>query len=152
VKLPERIKDKLTTVLVGGIAGLFATSIYNDVAGPFLAYVLPAFSNKTLLSACSLLGLLVILLVCWVIYLHRRADKKFHAQFVETMEPLGFWHHKTKSGFFCPNCKLKHIESQLVDKGKLWRCPNHDCNHQVTKLEYPEQSPQQKRKSGWMNI
>src|SRR5439155_22247585 len=119
---------------------------------PFLAYVLPALSNKILLSAGSILGLLVILLVSWVIYLHRiqkRDDKAFHAQFVEPMDPRGFWLHKTKPGFFCPNCKLRHIESQLVDKKKLWRCPNHDCNHPVTNPEYKEEPPPKPQKSKW---
>ncbi len=151
MKLPERLKTQLTKNLVTALVALFAffgAKVYHDISAPLLAHVLPAISNATLLSVCSLLALLVILLVWWVIYLHRAQrdsqeakDKAFDDQFVEPMDPRGFWIHKTKSGFYCPNCKMRHAVSQLVDKKKLWRCPNHDCNHFVTNLEYKEPPP-----------
>src|SRR5438132_1627156 len=99
MKLPEPLKGHLTTILVTTISALcvfFATKIYHDISAPFLAHVVPAISNATLLSACLLLLLLVVLLVLWVIYLHRihrqpsPADlwEKFHDRFGEFDEQL----------------------------------------------------------------
>src|SRR5437879_9215255 len=111
MKLPELLKEQLVKNLVTALVALFAffgAKVYHNISAPLLAHVLPAISNATLLSLCLLLLLLVILLVWWVIYLHRlqrelptaEASKAFHDQFLEPMDPRGFWLHKTKEGFF----------------------------------------------------
>ncbi|HUP80908.1 MAG TPA: hypothetical protein VM260_20325 [Pirellula sp.] len=147
MKLPEPLKDRLTTVLVGGIAGLLlfvATKIYHDLSGPFLAYILPAMSNKTLLSVGLLGWLLAILLVCWVIYLHRshrqrtqaETDKAFDDRFLAFDARLGLWTHKTKPGYFCPNCKARHCESPMRERPDGWKCLILECQYVAKNPDY----------------
>jgi hypothetical protein len=161
VRLPERLKDHLTTILVAGIAGIFlffATKIYHDVSGPFLVYVLPAFSNKTLLSLCSILGLSVVLLVWWVIYLHlaRREptsaekEKQFEDRFDKFDTRLGVWTHKNQSYFFCTKCKASHVESPLRERPDGWMCLV--CGKVYQNPDYHKPSPPPPTKSRWMDI
>jgi len=151
VKLPERLKDNLTTLLVGAIAGIFlffATKIYNEISGPFLAYVLPAFSNKTLLSVCSILALLVILAVSTAVYLYRasreptEAEKAraFHDQFGDFVADRGVWTHKTKEGYFCHNCKVHLRESRMKElpDGRGWLCLVHECKQFLKNPDYKD--------------
>ncbi len=125
MKLPETLKEQLVKNLVTALVALFAffaAKIYHDISAPFLAYVLPAISNETLLSLCLLLLLLVILLVSWVIYLYRvhreptvrEREKEIEARFDKFDDRLGVWTHKTEEGYFCPNCKIRHCESRMV--------------------------------------
>jgi len=101
----------------------------------------PAISNATLLSACLLLLLLVILFAAWVIYLHRihkqptpsQLWEKFHDRFGDFDAELGLWRHKSKKGYFCPNCKVKGIESQMRETATHISCLVKDCLYWVQK-------------------
>jgi len=99
-------------------------------------HIAPAIPQTLLLSLCCLLLLIIILLVIWVIYLHRvyreptEAEKSraFHDQFDQFLSKHGVWTHKTKSGYFCPSCKARHFESQLVLHGSTAYCPINECH------------------------
>ena len=157
MKLPEPLKTQLTKNLVTALVALFAffgAKVYHDVSAPFLAHVLPAISNATLLSACSLLLLLVILLVWWVIYLHRvnresqdAKDKAFDDQFLEFLPRLGVWTHKTKSGYFCPNCKARHCESPMRERPDGWKCLIRECGYVAPNPDYQRPEPPLPRRS-----
>ena len=161
MKLPERLKDNLTTTLVGGIAGLllfFATKIYHDLSGPFLAYLLPTMSNKSLLSAGLLGWLLAILLGAWVLFLYRtqreptarEREKEIEARFDKFDADLGLWTHKTEPGYFCAKCKAAHCESPVRETGQGWSCPV--CGKWGLKPEEAErrrQAPQRPSGKGW---
>lgn len=148
MKLPKWQKHHLRTVLVGGIVGLFvffAARIYNAVVGSLLAHVFPAIPNTVLLSLCSILLLTAALLGYWVRYLYHHqeptAEEKseaFHDQFGEFVANLGVWTHKTKPGYFCPNCKMHLRESQMLEfpQGRGWKCLFHECSYLALNPDY----------------
>jgi len=149
MKRPKWLKYHLRTVLMGGIVGLFAffcARIYGAVVGPLLAHVFPAIPNTVLLSLCSILLLTAALLGWWVIYLHcahreptvEEKSKAFHDQFGEFVPTLGVWTHKTKPGYFCPNCKMQLRESQMLEfpQGRGWKCLFHECSYLALNPDY----------------
>lgn len=146
MKLPEPLRKHLTTALVTAIVGLFAffgAKVYHDISGPFLVYILPAISNKTLLSAGLLGWLLAILLAAWVIYLHR--DKGIDARFDKFDPQLGLWTHKTMPGHFCARCKSDHRESPVKETDEGWSCPV--CGKWGLKKDPP---PQGMKRPNWV--
>src|SRR3954447_4520459 len=117
MKLPRQITKWWPLALVVGFLGAigwFGIQIIHAAAEPFWKHIAPAIPQTLLLSLCCLVSLIAILEAIWIVYLHRlhrepptaEASKAFHDQFVEPMDPRGFWLHKTKQGFFCPNCKM----------------------------------------------
>jgi hypothetical protein len=148
VKLPESLKQWLGPALgalVLGAIGYFLGQIVHDVSDPFLKHIVPALSVSVLLWICCLLLLIIVLLICWIWYLHRvhrepsKAEiaKRFDAQFEDAIDPAtGLWKHRTKSGYFCPNCKAWGRESQIItNKGRVWFCPVLDCKFEILNPE-----------------
>lgn len=127
MKLPEWLQEKLRTLLVAavvGVFGFFGAKIYYAIAGPLLSQVLPAMPNTVLLSLCSILLLTVALLVWWVIYLHhlqKHTVDDFETRFGEFDQRLGLWKHGTQ--YLCPRCKGRRVVSPLKKDEKGWSCP-----------------------------
>jgi len=152
VKLPKQIIDWLPIALVGGILGAigwFGTQIIHAAADPFLKNIAPAIPQALLLSLCCFLLLIILLLVIWVIYLHRTGresqeakDKAFDDRFAEFLLKLGVWKHKTKPGYFCPNCKARHCESPMRERPDGWKCLILECGYFVSNPDYKPPLPQ----------
>jgi hypothetical protein len=139
MKLPEKVREWWPLALISGILGgigTLLTSIYQDAVGPFLAHVLPAVNNKTLLLLCLLLFLVCMLMIAWVAFI-AFGDKARMMRNYEHLETRGFWVHRKTGKRVCGNCLIKGIESPLTvlsvsgyRSGSviLWVCGNKDCD------------------------
>ena len=162
MKLPKSIAEwwplALVTALLLAI-GWFGTQIIHAAAEPFWKHMAPAIPQTLLLSLCCLLLLIIVLLVIWVIYLyvvHRQPtqaeiEKAFDDQFSGFDKRLGLWKHKTKSGYFCPNCKARHCESPMRERPDGWKCLLLDCGYLAPNPDYRRPQGQQKPPGGgWL--
>jgi hypothetical protein len=133
VKLPESLKQWLILSLAAGAVGAFGyllAQIIHGISDPFWKYIAPAISVPILLSLCCLQLLAIVLLVIWVIYLHRshreptiaEKEKQIEDRFDKFDSRLGLWTHKTQPGFFCTKCKASHFESPLRERPDGWSC------------------------------
>jgi hypothetical protein len=151
VKLPKSIAEWWPLALLIGLLtsmSWFGGQIAHAAAEPFWKYIAPAIPQTLLLSLCCLQLLVIILLVGWLIYLNRvqreptEAEKKkaFDDQFGDFVPDRGVWTHKTKPGYFCPNCKawLRESRMQELPNGRGWRCLVHDCEHLSKNPDYKE--------------
>jgi hypothetical protein len=165
LKLPKSIAEWWPLALLTGIftaIGWFGTQIIHAVAEPFWKHIAPAIPQTLLLSLCCLLVLIVILLAIWVIYLHSvnrhptRAgiETAFHEQFGDFVAERGVWTHKTKPGYYCPNCKVHLRESRMKElpKGRGWLCLVQESKQFSKNPDYKEPAPPQRRytRRGWM--
>lgn len=133
MKVPKAIAEWWPLALLIGLLtsiSWFGIQIVQAAAGPFWAYIAPAIPQTLLLSLCCLQLLVIILLVIWVIYLHRvhreptvrEREKEIEARFDKFDSRLGLWTHKTEQGYFCTKCKASHFESPLRVRPDGWRC------------------------------
>jgi ribosomal protein L37AE/L43A len=133
MKVPRQIREWWPVALVGGLLGAigwFAAQIAHAAADPFWKHIASAIPQTLLMSLCCLLLLTIVLLVIWVIYLHRvhreptvaEKEKQIEDRFDTFDSCLGIWTHKIQPGFFCTKCKASHIESPLRERADGWSC------------------------------
>jgi hypothetical protein len=65
--------------------------------------------------------------------------RAFDERFGEFLSKHGVWTHKTESGYFCPPCKAKHIESPMMDVGNAAMCPI--CQYTAANPDYKPPPP-----------
>jgi len=144
MKLPEKLREWLPFALITGTIaaiGTLLTSIYKDAACPFLAHVLPAIKNQTLLLLCLLLFLACGLLAAWVCFLIF-GEKPIMDKYV-VMPDRAFAKHKKTGQIVCASCLVVGTISPLVkghdlQQRKVWACMNKTCG-----TMYPRKLPQE---------
>ncbi|HEU0050313.1 MAG TPA: hypothetical protein VFQ43_22185 [Nitrososphaera sp.] len=162
MKVPPKIAEWWPLALLIGLLtaiGWFGSQIVHAAAEPFWTHIAPAIPRTLLLSLCCFLLLAIILLGLWVIYLHRvhreptEAEKSraFHDQFGEFVADRGVWTHKTKPGYYCPNCKVHLRESRMKElpEGRGWLCLVHECKQFLKNPDYKEPQQGQSRRTAW---
>jgi hypothetical protein len=134
MQLPKPVREWWPVALLSGLLGAigwFGAKIIDSASAQFWKYIAPAIPQTLLLSLCCLLLLVIALLAISVIYLHRlhleptedEKSRAFDERFEKFLPKQGVWTHKTQSGYFCPPCKAKRIESPMMDCDNALMCP-----------------------------
>ena len=130
MRLPEDIRRALLPVLLSAIAATIAAlavEAWRPMSGPFWQYVAPHIPASTLLSLCSLLLVLVLLLSAWVAYLHFPNSP---LDILRRYEPDSFSgaHRNKRTGlYYCTRCLFSDPPMQAPlyqPNGRThWECP-----------------------------
>ena len=139
MRLPEDIRRALLPVLLSAIAATIAAlavEAWRPMSAPFWQHVAPHIPASTLLSLCSLLSVLVLLLSAWLAYLHLPGNPtKFRKRF--TYDPFSGAHKNRGGDLVCSRCLFQDppIEVPLFrhtgSHENEPECPNCSLHYQI---------------------
>jgi hypothetical protein len=135
MRLPDGIKGWLLSGTIGGVSAAIAFlcgNIYGDLKPVFLTHVFPTVPRDTLLALVGLLGMGVVLLISWVIYLHSRDSVIDRLKGYDFGPITGIATHRNTKKHYCTRCLLEdNLASPLIGSElggtDTWTCIRKDC-------------------------
>lgn len=133
MRLPDGIKGWLVSGALGLlalVASFLCGQIFEEVKPAFLANILPAVYRSSLASLAALFLLLSVILLCWIVYLHRRPQTENRFSGYHFDDTTGIAKEKKSGQRVCSRCLVEINQAvPLVYTGfeKELRCVRVGC-------------------------
>jgi hypothetical protein len=144
MKLPKDMQKTLLALLIttiGSSIGFLVVEAWRPISIPFWTHIAPAIPTSTLLSLCTLLLLLTIVLSAWVAYLHfPNNTAKFRKRF--KFDPSSGASIAENGEYVCTRCLFHDppIEAPLFHHSGSYygaQCPNCGTSHSTLESPHP---------------